>query len=222
MTPLLRYLRALLLVLVGLIAPLHGAVNEARAGDIPDGHAHLLVIADFDTVEIEINGTSYPWEWIWGGSDGVFLPADRSYTIIVSTSPESRRTFRFRLREGERRILVVDITNQGQSGPPTGARGTLRTGPTLARTEDPAEEENQETIGYLGVSSSPRGTVLVDGRDTGVRTPARRIELEPGRHEVQIRWDDSQDLSEVKYVLIRTGVNTNVFFRQPRAGGSEE
>lgn len=209
----LRRLRVALLSLLALVLP----AAHVDAQEIPQGYAHLLVITDFDTAEIEINGTNYPYEWIWGDSAGVFLPGDRNYVISVAASPEQRRTFRFRLRNGERRVLVVDIANLGQRTPPP-ARAAPRT-PAAPAAEEPGEES--ENIGYLGVSSSPRGTVLVDGRDTGVRTPARRIELEPGRHEVQIRWDDSEELSEVKYVLIRAGVNTNVFFRQPRAGSGE-
>ena len=50
----------------------------------------------------------------------------------------------------------------------------------------------------------------------GQRTPARRIALEPGRHEVTVFYDEEEQMSEVKHVLIRQGVNTNVFFRLRR------
>jgi hypothetical protein len=76
--------------------------------------------------------------------------------------------------------------------------------------EPPTEAEE---IGYLGVSSSPRGIVYVDGENTGQMTPARRIEMGPGRHEVRIFYESEDEFSETKNVLIREGVNTNVFFR---------
>jgi hypothetical protein len=40
--------------------------------------------------------------------------------------------------------------------------------------------------------------------------------MEPGRHEVQIWYDEEEIMSETKHVLIRAGVNTNVFFRLRR------
>jgi hypothetical protein len=131
--------------------------------------------------------------------------------VVVSTSPEQRRTFRMRLDEGETRILVVDIENMGAA--PAAPIGNSR--PARAAPTDDDDEEDEET-GYLGVSSSPRGIVHVDGTDTGERTPARRIPLEPGRHEVQIWYDEEEIMSETKHVLIRAGVNTNVFFRLRR------
>ena len=93
---------------------------------------------------------------------------------------------------------------------------------TTPREEPEEDEEESEEIGHLGVSSSPRGTVFVDGASTGQRTPARRIALEPGRHEVTVFYDDEDQMSEVKHVLIRAGVNTNVFFRLRRTQPSEE
>lgn len=179
-------------------------------GEIPEGYARLVVIADHDETEVEINGVSYPYEWIYGNLDGVFLPADRRLEVIVTSGEEHRRTFRFRLAAGETRVLVVDIDG--------GAGGAVieRATPRRPEVEEEVDEEEEETQGYLGVSSSPRGVVFVDGAETDQRTPARRIALEPGRHEVQVYYDEEDTMSEVKHVLIRAGVNTNVFFRLRR------
>lgn len=194
-------------VLVALVVAVPVAATEPE----PE-YGRLVVITNFDATEVQINGVSYPYEWIYGEMDGVLLPAGRRLEIVVSVSPEQRRTFRLTLEPDETRVLVVDIENMGASPPvPEG-----RPGRPAPQASDDEEEEEDEDTGYLGVSSSPRGIVHVDGTDTGERTPARRIPLEPGRHEVQIYYDEEEIMSEVKHVLIRAGVNTNVFFRLRR------
>jgi hypothetical protein len=195
-----------------LVSPLAQAQNE---DGIPEGYGHLVVVADHDDTAIEINGVAYPYEWLYGDLQGVFIPADRRLNIVVSSGEDHRRTFRFSLDDGETRVLVVDIAGAG-AGPPQR--------PTREREmrEEEEAEEAAPTGGFLGVSSSPRGVVFVDGRETEQRTPARRIELEPGRHEVQVYYDDEDVMSEVKHVLIRAGVNTNVFFRLRREQLEEE
>ena len=175
-------------------------------------YGRLVVITNFDNTEVQINGVSYPYAWIYGDMQGVLLPSGRRLEIVVSTSPEQRRTFRIRLEENETRVLVVDIENMGNSAPaPPTSRASRRDD-----DDDDEDEEDEDEEGFLGVSSSPRGFVHVDGQDTGERTPARRIPLEPGRHEVQIYYDEEDIMSETKHVLIRAGVNTNVFFRLRR------
>ena len=187
--------------------------TAAAAGEPPPGYGHLLVIGNHDTTQVEINGTAYPYEWIYGDMEGVFLPAEMLLEIIVTSGSDSRRTYRMRLDEGETRVIMVGIENQNAPAP--------RARPTRVerdRDEDDEEEEEEEDeeVGYLGVSSSPRGIVYVNGAETDSRTPARRIPLDPGRAEVQVYYDEEDVMSEVKHVLIRNGVNTNVFFRLRR------
>jgi hypothetical protein len=207
-----------ILFALALVVGVSGVLLTARpasADDEETEYARLLVITNFDETEIEINGVSYPYEWIYGDMNGVLLPADRMLDIVVSTSPEQRRTFRLRLDPDEFRVLVVDIANLGAAAPAPVAAPRADEG--AAPEAAPGEEEGStEEIGYLGVSSSPRGIVHVDGASTDQRTPARRIPLEPGRHEVTVFYDEEEVMSEVKYVLIRPGVNTNVFFRLRR------
>lgn len=200
-----------LIALLALLLPAFALANEPSEGESRQ-YGRLVIITNFDSTEVQINGVSYPYEWIYGGDmEGVLLPAERALEVVVSASPEQRRTFRMRLDEGETRILVVDIENMGASPPPT---ANARPRPRV--DDDDEEPDEEEETGFLGVSSSPRGIVHVDGQDTGERTPARRIPLEPGRHEVQIWYDDEEIMSETKHVLIRAGVNTNVFFRLRR------
>lgn len=208
------FLAAIVALTLAMVLPNAHTSAQAEA-DASQGYAHLVVITNFDNTEVAINGVSYPYEWIYGDSAGVLLPAGRLYEIVVATSPTNRRTYRIRLTEGETRVLLADVENISSSGAVALAAPPPQV-PTPTAEAPAAEEEEDEPVGYLGVSSSPRGIVHVDGASTDQRTPARRIELEPGRHEVTVFYDEEGTMSEVKHVLIRAGVNTNVFFRMAR------
>ncbi|MCA9565702.1 MAG: hypothetical protein KC561_19530, partial [Myxococcales bacterium] len=75
------------------------------------------------------------------------------------------------------------------------------------------EGETSTTDGFLGVSSSPRGIIVVDGVATGEMTPHRRMQLPVGEHIVAVCIAGGVELDE-KSVLIRAGVSSNIFFRQ--------
>lgn len=206
---LLTLLAALLLIVA---LPVHSDAQRSRAQQrdgIPEGHARLLVITNFETAEVQINDVSYPYEYVYADREGLLVPADFPFELKVTVTAEKTRRFRLNLRNGETRVIVVGIDNMGDvTVVPTAANAEA-----APKTEEDKEEE--ATTGFLGVSSSPRGTVVVDEANTGRRTPARRVELAPGRHRVQVIYDDGET-SETKYVLIRAGTNTNVFFRQRR------
>lgn len=189
-------------------------VAEAQSNRPPRGFARLVIMTNFDEMSVEINGVAYPYERIGDDQYGLLLPSGRWYEIVVAASPEQKRTFRHRLEEGETRILMVDIRNMGQTpqrAAPAARAASPADGPTTP--DEPSEDGTQ---GFLGVSSSPRGVVFVDGTNSGQRTPARRIPVEPGRREIRVQYEASGEMSEPKYVLIRPGVSTNVFFREPR------
>lgn len=195
-------------------------------------YGRLIVVTGFGDVEVLIEGEPYPRE----SMQGVLLWAGYQYEIIMQTAGASSstssgatgtgdggsaRTVTIRLRPGETRVLMANL---GEGGPPA-----ARTPPTTSSRRERRgnrnqsdDEEDDEAIGYLGVSSTPRGTVYIDGENTGQTTPARRIELEPGRHEVRIFYDSEERFSETKNVLIRAGVNTNVFFRLRRDDPDED
>lgn len=208
----LRYIRTLILGLVAFAAiSLTGGDSVAQSDELPAGYARLLVITNFENTEVQINNVSYPYEWIFAERQGVLLPANSPFMLTVSVSPEQVRRFRLNLDEGETRVIVVDIEHMGE---------IVRRAPEEEDEPEEEEEEDEEegdATGYLGVSSSPRGIVYVDGENTGRRTPARRIEVDPGRHRVQVFYEDEEEMSETKYVLIRSGTNTNVFFRLRRS-----
>ncbi|MBN1946243.1 MAG: PEGA domain-containing protein [Bradymonadales bacterium] len=192
------------------------APGAQRAPGSPAEYGRLIVITQFDRVSVTVEGQSYPY----GSMDGVLLVAGEQYEVVLepntqgdpdraATASQSRRVISVRLQPDETRVLMADL-----STPSTGrsSRSTASTRRQSARRET-EESRSEESTGYLGVSSSPRGIVYVDGNNTGQMTPARRIELEPGRHEVRIFYEAEDRFSETKNVLIRAGVNTNVFFR---------
>lgn len=200
-----RFLIFLFALAFALLIPV---VPVQAVDEIPEGYARLVVITDFDNTEIRLNDVAYPYEWIYGELEGIFVPAEVSFEVTVATDTESSRTFLVNLDSGETRILVVEAeVREEESRPP---RRSIRRD---EREEEEEEEDGDEELGYLGVSSSPRGVVHIDGSSTNQRTPARRIEVEPGRHEVTIFYDEEDVMSEVKHILIRPNVNTNVFFR---------
>ncbi len=199
---------AIIVLALAIVLP---AARVQAIDEIPDGYARLVVITNFDNTEVRLNDVAYPYEWIYGDLEGIFVPAGLPFEVTVATSEESSRTFQVNLDNGETRVLVVDVENMGQT--PTAPRRNIRREEPEEEEEADEEGEEEEDVGYLGVSSSPRGIVHVDGTSTNQRTPARRIEVEPGRHEVTVYYDEQEVMSEVKHVLIRSGVNTNVFFR---------
>lgn len=77
--------------------------------------------------------------------------------------------------------------------------------------------------GAVVVHSNPSGTLLVDGRDSGLRTPNARIELDPGAHTLQVVYDDSRQPSGEKTVLIAPGATTtHNFVRKEPASKFEQ
>ena len=175
------------------------------------------MITNFENTEVAINDVSYPYEYIYDNRQGVIVPANFPFRLRVSVAPDKTRNFRLNLREGETRVIVVDVENMGMVAPPPPEE---RPSAPSRNNDNDEEDEEEATTGYLGVSSSPRGTVIINENNTGQKTPARRIELEPGRHRIQVIYDDTNETSETKYVLIRAGTNTNVFFRQRRSTGN--
>lgn len=202
-----RFFSGFLVLLLCFGVFIQADARRSAEEKIPKGYARLLVITNFENTEVQINKVSYPYEYVYAERQGLLIPAGIPIDLRVSHSEEKTRTFKFTLKDGETRIIVADIKNKGEVIAPPKEETPQS---TSKKDED---EDDEDQVGYLGVSSSPRGKVFIDDRNTGRSTPARRIELEPGRHRVQIEYADEQ-MSETKYVLIRKGTNTNVFFRQ--------
>lgn len=150
------------------------------------------------------------------------LTFEESLYESTTAAPPDRFGVQITVRDSEGEELTTEVRVE-RSGPtyraggpviPDRRPGVIRIGETDSDVPDAtAPSEVDESVGYLGVSSSPPGIVWVDGVSTEQETPARRIQLEPGRHEVQVFYGEHETFSEVKTALIRPGVNTNVFFR---------
>jgi hypothetical protein len=200
------------------------APGREAAADGPVEYGRLIVITGFDDIDVTIDGQTYPY----GSMQGVLLYAGEQYEVVLEQAEDAvggrgggptSRAIPIRLDAGETRILMANL---GGEAPRTPARTEARDRTRATRTRSVEPAQSQAEIGYLGVSSSPRGMVYVDGQNTGQMTPARRIELEPGRHEVRIFYESEDEFSETKNVLIREGVNTNVFFRLRRDEPEED
>ena len=77
--------------------------------------------------------------------------------------------------------------------------------------------------GAVVVHSNPSGQLMVDGRDSGLRTPNARLELDPGAHTLQVVYDDSKAPSGEKTVLIAPGeTTTHNFVRKEPASKFEK
>lgn len=86
-----------------------------------------------------------------------------------------------------------------------------RSMPGAAFLELAAVEQNRQ--GILGVTSRPRGFLIVDGHNTEQMTPVRQAEIAVGRHEIQVLYEAEGLLSEIQAVFIRPGDRTDVSFR---------
>ena len=86
-------------------------------------------------------------------------------------------------------------------------------------TQQPAPTAGK---GAVVVHSNPSGQLMVDGRDSGLRTPNARLELDPGAHTLQVVYDDSKAPSGEKTVLIAPGeTTTHNFVRKEPASKFE-
>lgn len=87
-------------------------------------------------------------------------------------------------------------------------------------TAQPAPEAGK---GAVIVHSNPSGHLIVDGRDSGLRTPNARLELAPGAHTLQVVYDDSRQPSGEKTILIAPGATTtHNFVRKEPASKFEQ
>jgi protein kinase-like protein/PEGA domain-containing protein len=102
--------------------------------------------------------------------------AGRNITLSGSLTLAEHRELLGHLRTVPNGVHVIDDVAEGENGvsasAPTSSADTAAS-PTAS-------------VGWIWVRSNPTGArILVDGAETGLRTPAR-LELQPGSHEVQV------------------------------------
>ena len=163
--------------------------------------ATLVIVTNFAVADATVNGLPYPEYNPPGEPKGMLLPAGGPYTVEVKYGDKSR-VYTVALRAYETRYLLVELS---------GYSGTAKAA-AAPRTPPPAKKKEESGEGRVTVYSKPRGTIVIDGKDSGKKTP-NTVETEVGRHEVQVRYEDGK-LSEKKIVRTRKGSRIKLFFRQ--------
>lgn len=168
--------------------------------------AVLVVVANFGKAKVTVNGLAYPEYAGESEEPGMVLPAGGPYRVEVSFDG-NLKTYSIYLKAYETRYLMVDLT--GFNGTKAVAAAPR---PTAAPTPPPKADEGNNEMGRVTVYSKPGGKILVDGKDSGEASPGT-VEVEPGRHEVAVRFDSGND-SERKVVRVRKGSRIKLFFRE--------
>ncbi len=86
----------------------------------------------------------------------------------------------------------------------------------------PVGAASAQAAGRLHVTSTPLGEVIVDGHPTGARTPAPRIALPAGEHEVTVRFSRTGRTAPAQRVTVRAGGTAFAFFRDRPADADLE
>jgi hypothetical protein len=100
---------------------------------------------------------------------------------------------------------------EGESGSPT-ENSADETTNEPAETVDPAEVMMMPA--RLTVNADEAGAVYIDGRRMADSTPLETAEVSPGRHRVQIGWDDGALLSDPRPALLRSDGNVILYVRR--------
>lgn len=182
--------------------------RQARRGSAAIRHGWVQVYTNH-AAQVTIDGTPYPKR----SDHGMKITAGERHEVVVRLG-DKEKSYVVVVRPRELRTLMVDLS--GYQTPPTPAapavsRSPVATSAAAAPAEEEKEEEGDEK-GKLTVYSKPKGEVYVDGSPLGATTPMINRELELGRHEVQVRWENGE-MSEVKTIRIRKGSKLKLFFR---------
>lgn len=159
--------------------------------------------------QVTVDGKPYPRR----SENGLMVSAGEPHEVRVKLN-EKEKVYKVVVRPRELRTLLVDLT--GYQAPPPPASPTV--GKPAAFEPPPGDDEPKEPegeegeAGKLTVYSKPKGEVYVDGSAVGATTPMINRELELGRHEVQVKWENGT-MSEVKTIRIRNGSKLKLFFR---------
>ena len=188
-----------LLVAIGLVLT-PTLTTSAQDKDSPVGW--LEVHASYGTM-VTVNGKPYPRR----SEHGMKLNAMKRHEVLVKDG-DKEKTYTVYLKPREKRILLVDIS--GFNTPPSPAAKPSSPAKTESKPKKSESEDGEQ--GKLTVYAKPKGEVYVDGSSLGAKTPMINRQLDVGRHEVQVKWDDGR-MSEIKTIRIRKGSKLKLFFR---------
>ena len=174
---------------------------ERSAGKARYGYVRIFTTG---AAKVTVDGKAYPRR----SEFGLKITAGERHEVVV-TLGDKKKTYAIMVKARELRTLMVDL-----SGYQTPAAVGSAAAPTNIKPSDAAPKETSasEEKGKLTVYSKPKGEVFVDGSPVGATTPMINRELDLGRHEVQVRWENGE-MSEVKTVRIRKGSKLKLFFR---------
>ena len=179
------------------------AITSMAAGQDSKTDGWVRVYTPPDT-SVTIDGKAYPRR----AEYGMRVASNVRHQVTVKKGDKEKQ-YTIVVRRGELRTLMVDLSGY-QSGPGVSPAG----GPASKYIPPKAKKNDNDgnTTGKLTVYSKPKGEVYVDGNALGASTPMINREVDLGRHEVQVKWEDGE-LSEVKTIRIRKGSKLKLFFR---------
>ena len=94
--------------------------------------------------------------------------------------------------------------------------------PTKPEPRAPKEEDRPSSggQGFLTIGSRPSAKIILDGRDTQLWTPQRRMTVSSGKHKIQL-VNPEQNINKTLNVTIVAGDEKKVIERFEASGGSE-
>ncbi len=171
--------------------------------------AVIQIVTNFDNADATVNGLPYPEYVPQGEEAGMVLPAGGPYSVEVKIG-DSVKYYELYLKPNETRVLFVSST--GGSTSPIRAKKAKKT-EKKKETKKEEKKKDDKAPGKVTVYGKPAGTIMVDGVDKGEKTPGT-IEMKNGRHEIQVKYNDSGEISEKKIVRVRSGSKIKLFFRE--------
>lgn len=194
----MKFLTCLVITITAVTLAFTSSVAAQESKD--DGWVRVYTPPD---TTVTIDGKAYPRR----SEFGMRVASNVRHQVTVKKGDKEKR-YTIVVRKGELRTLMVDLSGY-QAGPSVSPAG----GPASKYVPPkPKKEDDGNTTGKLTVYSKPKGEVFVDGNALGASTPMINREIELGRHEVQVKWENGE-MSEVKTIRIRKGSKLKLFFR---------
>lgn len=206
--PLIMALTALALLATTLPVLTPSAQAQQRSTRKKYKPARLVIITNFDRATVTVNGKPYPSYVLEGDEEGMVLPAGGPYQVEVRFDGKVHG-YTISLRPNEVRYMVLDLS--GLKGGTSTASLPSPSAP-VPDAPKPPDDSKEEGDGKVTAYAKPRGSIIVDGKDTGKMAP-NSVDLEAGRHEIQVKYENGE-LSEKKIVRVRKGSSIKLFFRQ--------
>ncbi|MDX9719237.1 MAG: PEGA domain-containing protein [Myxococcota bacterium] len=176
----------------------------------PRDAAFIVVNAKHDQYTVTINDKAYPRS----SKIGAAVAPNKVHEVVVThnTSKSSKR-YRLKLKKGESRVLIVDISGSSTTG--AVASQAVPSQPAAAtsdaQSEEPAEGAGPNE-GFITVNAEPPGQVYIDGKIVSSRTPLVKHKVSAGNHSVRVYYVDLRKFSETKKAVVSEGRHLSMSF----------